>query len=89
KIRSEGGDVTIMPPNGKSGFVDTGLIHGRPESFSTIFPSDSSPVEPVEPLNGSNNGARCNQKGSIQELAFLDLKYDVENIRPGMEAETL
>lgn len=26
---------------------------------------------------------------SIQELAFLDLKYEVENIRPGMEAETL
>lgn len=26
---------------------------------------------------------------SIQELAFLDLKYEVENIRPGMEAEIL
>ncbi|CAM9153959.1 unnamed protein product [Scytosiphon promiscuus] len=30
-----------------------------------------------------------NRGNSIQELAFLDLKYEVENIRPGMEAETL
>ncbi|CAB1099125.1 ABC [Ectocarpus sp. CCAP 1310/34] len=30
-----------------------------------------------------------NRGDSIQELAFLDLKYEVENIRPGMEAETL
>ena len=30
-----------------------------------------------------------NRKDAIQELAFLDLKYEVENIRPGMEAETL
>lgn len=29
------------------------------------------------------------RKHAIQELAFLDLKYEVENIRPGMEAETL
>eukprot|EP00904_Undaria_pinnatifida_P003908 jgi/Undpi1/13518/HiC_scaffold_8.g03177.m1 len=29
------------------------------------------------------------KKGAIQELAFLDLKYEVENIRPGMEAESL
>ena len=26
---------------------------------------------------------------SVQELAFLDLKYEVEIIRPGMDAETL
>ena len=32
---------------------------------------------------------RSNRKGAIQELAFLDLKYEVENIRPGMEAESL
>ena len=30
-----------------------------------------------------------NRKGAIQELAFLELKYEVENIRPGMEDETL
>ena len=32
---------------------------------------------------------RVRRGDSIQELAFLDLKYEVENIRPGMEAETL
>ena len=34
-------------------------------------------------------GSCSNRNDSIQELAFLDLKYEVENIRPGVEAETL
>lgn len=29
------------------------------------------------------------RKHSFQELAFLDLKYQVERVRPGMEAETI
>eukprot|EP00752_Nemacystus_decipiens_P017531 g15711.t1 len=30
-----------------------------------------------------------NRGDSIQELAFLDLNYEVDNVRPGMETETL
>lgn len=45
-------------------------------------------MEPVELFNAGND-SRSNRNDSIQELAFLDLKYEVENIRPGMEDETL
>lgn len=37
----------------------------------------------------SLNKTRLNRGDSIQELAFLDLKYEVDNVRPGMETETL
>lgn len=38
----------------------------------------------------TNGKKRTTSRGdSIQELAFLDLKYEVDNVRPGMETETL
>eukprot|EP00904_Undaria_pinnatifida_P003909 jgi/Undpi1/13519/HiC_scaffold_8.g03178.m1 len=36
-----------------------------------------------------DRSSRFGSKDSIQELAFLDLKYEVENARPGKETETL